>query len=184
MIRFGEKGAQMFFDERSKYKSWSNLKKQMYELLCDSLKEKISYFYTSYHEVHNAYGRATINYHKKELAAFSWAEMYAQEREVSQRHQEDRRASWEEMYEEMEKEKWMPEGTLCEGDFINSVTIYLKTDVATALRSDNYLLRVFAYMDRRVGKRTLVKIQGEVEDLPEWVKQFYRIRCEADGIVF
>ena len=26
--------------------------------------------------------------------------------------------------------------------------------------------------------------EDEVEKLPEWVKQFYRIRCEADGIIF
>jgi len=38
-------------------------------------------------------------------------------------------------------------------------------------------------MDRRVGKRTLVKIKDEVEKLPDWVKQFYQIRCEADSIV-
>jgi hypothetical protein len=56
-----KKGSAMIFDEKSKYKSWSNLKKQMNDLLCDSLKKSISYFYTSYHEVHNAYGRATIN---------------------------------------------------------------------------------------------------------------------------
>ena len=71
-----------------------------------------------------------------------------------------------------------------ETDFINAVTTYLKTDIAAALHSDNYLLRVFAYMDRRVGKRTLVKIKDKVEKLPDWVKQFYRIRCEADGIIF
>ena len=52
------------------YKSWSNLKKQMTDLLADSLKDKISYFYTTYHEVHNAYGRATINYNKKETSSF------------------------------------------------------------------------------------------------------------------
>ena len=34
----------MISDERSKYKSWSNLKKKMHDLLCDSLKDKISYF--------------------------------------------------------------------------------------------------------------------------------------------
>ena len=78
----------------------------------------------------------------------------------------------------------MPECKLCDADFINSLTIYLKTDIASALQSDNYLLRVFAYMDRRVGKRTLVKIKDEVENLPEWVKQFYQFRCEADGVVF
>ena len=170
----------MISDERSKYKSWSNLKKQMNDLLCDSLKDKISYFYTSYHEVHNAYGRATINYNKKEMVAFSWVEMYAQEREVSQLYQEGKKVS----YGELEKGKWIPECKLCDGDFINSLTIYLKTDIAISLHSDNYLLRVFAYMDRRVGKRTLIKIKDDVEKLPDWVKQFYRIRCEADGIIF
>ena len=78
----------------------------------------------------------------------------------------------------------MPECKLCDADFINSLTIYLKTDIITSLNSDNYLLRVFAYMDRRVGKRMLVKIKDDVEKLPDWVKQFYRIRCEADGIIF
>ena len=170
----------MISDERSKYKSWSNLKKQMEDLLCDSLKDKITYFYTCYHEVHNAYGRATIRYNKKEMVAFSWVEMYAQEWEVSQLYAEGKNIS----YGELEKEKWMPACKLCDADFISSMTIYLKTDIATSLNSDNYILRVFAYMDRRVGKRTLIKIKDEVETLPEWVKQFYQIRCEADGIVF
>ena len=170
----------MILDEKSKYKSWSNLKKQMNDLLCDSLKDKISYFYTSYHDVHNAYGRANINYNKNELVVFSWLEMYEREYEVSRLLREGKMVS----YEELQNEKWIPEGILCDKDFIQSLTIYLKTDIATSLHSDNYLLRIFAYMDKRVGKRTLVKIKDEVNQLPEWVKQFYRIRCDAEGIVF
>ena len=80
------------------------------------------------------------------------------------------------------KEKWMPNCTLCEADFINAITIYLNTNISAALKSDNYLLRVFAYMDRRIGKRTLIKIKDDTETLPEWVKQFYRIRCESEGL--
>ena len=191
-----EKESNMISDERSKYKSWSNLKKQMNNLLCDSLKDKITYFYTSYHEVNNAYGRATINCNKKELVAFSWDIGYAKwddeytvlnETNVNIQTLGSFQAVWDEqkrVQEELNKSKWMPEGKLCETDFINAVTNYLKTDITTSLRSDNYLLRIFAYMDRRVGKRTLVKIQDEVEKLPDWVKQFYQIRCEADGIVF
>lgn len=170
----------MILDEKSKYKSWSSLKKQMNDLLCDSLKDQISYFYTSYHDVHNAYGRATINYMKKELVVFSWVEMYEQEHEVSRILREGKMVS----YEELQKGKWIPEGILCDKDFIQSLTIYLKTDVTTSLHSDNYLLRIFAYMDRRVGKRTLIRIKDEVDKLPEWVKQFYQIRCEAEGIDF
>ncbi len=170
----------MICDQKSRYKSWSSLKKQMNDLLCDSLRDRITYFYTSYHEVHNAYGRATINYNKKEMAAFSWVEMYAQEREMAQHYKEGRMVSCE----DIEKEKWMPECILCNTDFINSISSYLKSDIMTSLYSDNYLLRVFAYMDRRIGKRTLINIRDEVDNLPGWVKQFYQLRCEADGIVF
>ena len=160
------------------YKSWSNLKKQMTDLLADSLKDKISYFYTTYHEVHNAYGRATINYNKKELVSFSWVEMYEQEREISKIYDETR----EEPYEETKMGKWMEEGKLCNADFIEAVTTYLNSDIKSSLVSDNYLLRIFAYMDRRVGKRTLVKIKDDVEKLPDWVKQFYQIRCDEEKI--
>ena len=190
------KESKMISDEKSAYKSWSNLKKQMNDLLCDSLKGKISYFYTSYHEVHNAYGRATIQYGKKEIVAFSWDRQYEQVQDIKEQYKKmDNVPSMLVDYEgslnaykvanvAATKEKWMPNCTLCETDFLNSLTIYLKTDIATSLRSDNYLLRVFAYMDRRVGKRTLMKIKDDVEKLPDWVKQFYRIRCEADGIIF
>ena len=186
----------MYFDNKSGYKSWGNLKKQMNDLLCESLKDKITYFFTSYHEVHNAYGRATINYNKKEIAAFTWLEQYEQSRDIQAQYRKmdnvpsmlvDYQGSvraYESANAIAAKEKWMPNGTLCEWDFIHTITVYLKTDVIAALRSDNYLLRVFAYMDRRVGKRTLVKIKDEVEKLPKWVKQFYELRCDADGIVF
>ena len=180
-------------EERSVYKSWSDLKKQMNSLLCDSLKDKISYFYTSYHEVHNAYGRATINYNKKEIIAFSWLERYTQQGDIVAQYEKMDNASlvFDDCMQKYEfakitatKDKWMPNCTLCETDFINSMTIYLKTNITSSLHSDNYLLRVFAYMDRRVGKRSLIKIKDEVEKLPDWVKQFYQIRCEADGISF
>ena len=170
----------MISDDKSGYKSWSDLRSRLNDLLCDSLKGKIRYFYTSYHRVHNAYGRAAINYNKTELEAFSWVETLEQELEMSRLFREGKKISCG----ELETEKWMPEGKLCEIDFINSATIYLKTDIATSLASDNYLLRVFAYLDRRVGKRTLVRIRDEAEKLPEWAKQFYHIRCEAEGIVF
>ena len=184
----------MFSDERSKFKSWSNLKKQMNDLLCDALKNKISYFFTTYRKVHDTYGRATINYERKELVAFSWQMRYEQwedeykilnDTNVDIQHLGSSSAVWEmqkQIQEELSKEKWMPECILCDGDFICAVTQYLKTDITSALNSDNYILRVFAYMDRRVGKRTLTKIKEDAKALPEWVKQFYLIRYEAEGL--
>ena len=42
------------------YKSWSGLNKQLIDCLCDPLKDRVSYFLTRYHDVHNSYGRAAI----------------------------------------------------------------------------------------------------------------------------
>ena len=184
----------MAFDQTSKYKSWGALKKQLNGLLCDALKDSISYFYTTYREVHDNYGRAAIRYEGQELVAFSWHmryEQWADEYEALNSSHTDVRhlgslpAVWEkqkQIQKELSKEKWMPEGTLCDGDFIHAVTAYLNTDVAAALNSDNYILRVLAYMDRRVGKRTLLKIKDETAALPTWVRAFYDLRCRAEGL--
>ncbi len=183
--------------EKHSYKSWSGLKKQMNELLCPELKDKISYFYTSYHKVHNAYGRASISYNNNELVSFSWDKNYSQTQDIREQYTkmdyvpsmirgdsyEDCLKAFNLARENASKEKWMPDCILCEGDFIQSVSLYLNTYISSSLHSDNYLLRVFAYMDRRVGKRTLLKIEDEVEELPEWVKQFYFIRCQAENLI-
>ena len=187
----------MGMSEKHSYKSWSSLKKQMNELLCPELKDKISYFYTSYHKVHNAYGRASISYDNKELVCFSWDKNYAQVQDIHEQYSKMEYVpsmikgdSYKDCIEALKlaqenasKEKWMPDCILCEGDFIQSISLYLNTDITSSLHSDNYLLRVFAYVDRRVGKRTLLKIQNEVEELPMWVKQFYLIRCEAENLI-
>ena len=173
----------MFSDERSKYKSWSNLKKQMNELLCDSLRDRITYFYTRYNKDKGSFGRATINLDKTELIAFSWdigldIQWSDEYRACLEQPDADQTA----IHNTLMTEKWMQQGAFSHHDFLEAVTAYLKTDVTTALNSDNYILRVFAYMDRRVGKRTLIKTKANAEPLPEWVKQFYRIRCEAEGL--
>ena len=41
---------------------------------------------------------------------------------------------------------------------------------------------MFAVLDRRVGKRTLVSIKDEVFEQPEWLAFFYKLRLEAENI--
>ncbi|MBO5010014.1 MAG: hypothetical protein J6D20_04875 [Clostridia bacterium] len=173
----------MISEERSNFKSWSNLKKQMEDLLCDNLKNRITYFYTRYHKARGSFGRATINLDKNELIAFSWdMGIYVQWNDEYKMCTQNPDVEQAAIHNTLMNEKWMPQGTLCHHDFLEAATTYLKIDISVALNSDNYILRVFAYMDRRIGKRTLIKIKDDVETLPEWVKQFYRIRCEAEEL--
>jgi len=117
---------------------------------------------------------------ENEIAAFSGYACREQWADICE--YKDENSSYENVIDTLMNESWMDNCILCDSDFVQSMTIYLKTNIETSLYSDNYLLRVFAYMDRRVGKRTLEKIKCDVEKMPEWVKQFYQIRCEADGI--
>jgi hypothetical protein len=179
-----------FNTRHDKYKSWGKLKKQMESLLCDALKNKISYFYTRYHKHRGSYGRAAIQYDKKELVSFSWdvgfdVQWADESKEFSKldiQQYESIMNAQKQIHTELMLSKWMPDGTLYHLDFIHAAILYLQTDLQTALISDNYLLRIFAYMDRRVGKRTLSKIQNDINSLPEWVAQFYHIRCEAEDL--
>lgn len=157
------------------YPSWPSLRKQLSGLLCDPLRGRLSYFLTRYHKVHNAYGRAAIRLDRRELVCFSWAEMYRQEGDLHEIWRET--GVWDESAPEL-KEKWDADAAYHEMDFLSAATSFLQMPVTEALSSGNYLLRIFAIVDRRTGKRTLEKIResGGYRQLPAWVKQFYDLR--------
>ena len=160
------------------YKSWQGLNKQLTELLCEPLKNRISYFLTRYHKVHNAYGRASIRLDGIELTNFSWVEVYKQSNDVKKQWEET--GVWD--YEApVLKDKWNREATFSDYDFLYAAVKFLQLSIKDALQSDNYLIRVFAIMDKRVGKRTLeaIKKSGEYKTYPKWVRQFYELRFKS-----
>lgn len=160
------------------YKSWSGLNKQLTDCLCEQLENRITYFLTRYHEVHNSYGRAAVRFDGKELVNFSWTEMYQQDQDINEVWKET--GDWEYNNPELKK-KWDTEATYSDLDFLSAATEFLQLSIFDALESDNYLIRIFAIMDKRVGKRTIEKIKerGEYKEYPQWVRQFYELRVNS-----
>lgn len=160
------------------YKSWSGLNNQLAECLCDSLRNRVTYFLTRYREVHNSYGRAAIRLDGKELAVFSWIDMYKQDSDLNERWEET--GIWDSDALEL-KNKWEKEGILSDWDFLQAATDFLQMPIGEALISDNCLIRIFAILDRRAGKRTIKQIQDseKYKTYPEWVQQFYKLRFES-----
>lgn len=167
--------------EANHYKSWSGLNKQLTENLCESLQGRVTYFLTRYHDVHNSYGRASIRFDGKELTNFTWLAMYKQDFDINEKWEQT--GEWDYQNPEL-KEKWDVNATFSDYDFIRAATSYLQLSIKDALNSDNCLIRVFAIMDKRIGKRTLDKIRTEekYKTYPEWVQQFYKLRFETDII--
>ncbi len=162
----------------SHYKSWSGLNKQLNNFLCDALKNRISYFLTRYHEVHNSYGRATIRLDGQELVNFSWVEMYKQDNDANNLYLKT--GNFDYNASEL-KEKWDKEATFSDYDFLEAATQFIELPINEALNSENYLIKIFAIMDRRVGKRTLERLREseEYKCYPVWVQQFYELRLES-----
>lgn len=156
------------------YKSWQYLNKQLSERLCEGLRGRVTYFLTRYHAVHNSYGRAAIRLDGKELAVFTWNNVYLLEYEE---HKLWEKNAPEEGYQKLKRE-FAENGVLSEWNFLSAATEFLQMPIADALCSENYLVKIFAIMDRRMGKRTLQKLaeSGEYKNYPEWVRQFYELR--------
>jgi len=158
------------------YKSWAGLNKQLNECLCPPLKNRITYFLTRYHDVHNAYGRAAIRLDGKELVCFSWIEQYRQEMQIDLFLSENE-GSYE-MTEQALKSQFDQNCTYCDMNFLVAALNFRDLSIQDALQSENLIICILAVLDKRVGKRTLQRIasEGSYKKLPQWVQQFYTLR--------
>ena len=65
-------------------------------------------------------------------------------------------------------------------EFCEALEAYRDQNIQESIRSDDPIVRMFVVLDRRVGKRTLQKLQESFETQPDWVRQFYLLRVNAE----
>ncbi len=163
------------------YKSWSGLKKTLEASLCGSLRGRVTYFLTRYHEVHDAYGRASVRVDGTEWVCFTWFDMYRQESDLHEQWKAGGKWDWD---DPVLTEKWNRDAVLSDMDFLDAAVRFTGMPVSEALNSGEGILQILAVMDRRVGKRTLLKLRdgGRMDALPSWVRRFFQLRFEAEGL--
>lgn len=156
---------------KENYNSWSDLRKRQLALLAPSLQGRVDYHLARYHEVHNSYGHAAILVDDKAAITFSWVEMYEQEMYN---------------YDDAHLPRWENDATFSDYEFIDALTAYRHLSIADALVDNDFIIRVLAILDRRVGKRTLLRlVQDDTwNGWPEWVRRFYKLRFDAEGIPY
>ena len=154
---------------------WSEIRHKLeHEYLAVSLRGRIRYFATAYRESHDSNkGRAAILLDGKQILQGNTFEYYI--------HPSD----------------WWPYDTpapaVCQQSLdvgqLDQWTFYRAFDefdnqsIEASLQSENLLVRIFAVLDRRVGKRRLLAMQESLSREPMWFQVFWRIRAEAEGIV-
>lgn len=175
--------------------SWSGIRKELeQDLLCESLRGRVQYFMTHYHGAPDNYGRFCVRVDGREYAPANpynecWHDAYSKElraeKQVPYRRWDGHHFLYDKENQALEQEA----DRLAENDgLLNlyhitcALELYRSQDVQTSLSSESPVVRMFAVLDRRVGKRTLRRLAGKVAKQPKWLQFFYTLRLEAEGI--
>ena len=67
-------------------------------------------------------------------------------------------------------------------EFCNALKAYRSQSIEQSIASDDPIVRMFAILDRRLGKRTLLRIKTQLNSQPEWLRHFYTLRITAEDI--
>lgn len=177
--------------------SWSGLRKELEEnFICDSLKGRVQYFLTHYHGAPDKYGRVCIRVDSKEVVHGNPYDFYAKgyrfkELKIKRALNIPNRKYTSKGYlydeenieiEDMVQEMAHKDGVFEIYDFTSAIFEYKNSNIIDSINSKNMLVRMLAVMDRRIGKRTLLKLVSEIEKQPDWLAFFYKLRLDAEGI--
>ncbi len=178
--------------------SWSALRRELEDdFLCDALKGRVQYFITHYHKAPDNYGRVAIRVDGKEVIMGNPYDYYVKgyvfkeysiksELEIPRRQWSSKGTLYDKENEEIENmvnQMAINDGVFHIYDITSAIRAYKNSDVKLNINSPNPIIRMFTVMDRRIGKRTLIKIIPEMEKQPEWLQFFYKLRFEAEGLL-
>ncbi len=177
--------------------SWSALRKRLeQDFLCPALRGRVQYFLTHYHGAPDNYGRFCIRVDGEEHVMANPYDYYVKGYDCEEYRLKEERG--------IPEREWTGKGTLHEAEnqavedeverqaisdgvfeiwFVTrALRQYTQSPISDSLSSQDPLVRLFAVLDRRVGKRTLLRLAQEAAVQPEWLRFFYLLRLEAEGV--
>lgn len=162
-------------------KTWSKIRDKLEnEYLAEPLRGHIQYFVTTYNKSHDREGRAAIRFDGKEILKSNYYEWAEKSHEYY--HQPSDAQTWQEHWAQVIV-KTENAGAFDQGSFYDAFAEFDHQSIEASLSSERMLVKLFALMDRRVGKRRLERMREEMEHENEIVKLFYFIRMKAEGLI-
>ena len=159
--------------------SWTRIRHKLEnEYLADSLKGHIRYFATSYSKCPDHEGRAAILLDGEEIIEGSYWEQWSNAHLLPQ----DKLSEGWHPYMDMD-DTAVEYGMFDQQCLYNAFHEFDNQSIEKSMASDNMLVRIFAVLDRRTGKRTLMKLLGNIDSEPEVFRRFLEIRARAEGII-
>lgn len=171
---------------------WSSLKNSVEERLCKPLQKRVQVHKTLYRGSHNrcqfdaGSGRFWILLDREQIFSASdqefWNEVVPLRNDLC-RSVGSVRSGDAGRYAAQEQAKVIlhAKGIYSHYDCQDALKESLNLSIEDAITSSNKLIKAFAMVDKRLGKRRLRELSPDVGE--HWlVKQFYELRCSIEGL--
>lgn len=89
---------------------------------------------------------------------------------------------WDEFWSLMDTVPIKSRSEYTDVEFCEALEKYRNQSIQDSINSENPLERMFAVLDRRIGKRTLNNVKVSLEKEVEWLQHFYRLRLDSENI--
>lgn len=160
--------------------SWSGMRKYLEdEMLADSLSGRIQYSCTSYPNMDDR-KIFEIRVDGKTQKQFSWETVAF--RNCHGKGNIDTNKVWANFWKEKDTVPVENKSEFDDEEFCDALTKYRSMPFSESIESVNPIVRMFAILDRRVGKRTLDKLKLSVAKQPKWLQDLYLLRFSAENI--
>lgn len=151
------------------------------EMLADSLKGRIRYGCTTYVGMDGC-RIFEICVDGEQVKRFSWETVNTYFIGQKLKKPSGIGEYWEEFWTLLDNHPITDRTEYTDGEFCEALEMYRNQDILRSIYSDDPLVRMFAVLDRRIGKRTLAKLKNEHGSQPTWLQQIYCLRFSAEGI--
>jgi hypothetical protein len=165
--------------------SWSGMRKYLeQEMLAESLRGRVRYGCTAYVGMDGCC-IFEICIDKEQIKRFSWETVNTYFIDNGYKSNKDPSGIgeyWAEFWSLLDKCPITERTEYTDEEFCDALEKYRNQDIQESLRSDNPLIRMFAILDRRIGKRTLLNQKETMDEQPLWLQQVYQLRFAAEGV--
>lgn len=161
--------------------TWSGIRKKLEtEYLAQSLQGHIQYYATSYSKSPDHEGRAAIRYDGDEIIKGCYWNNWIKADLFPKDEKYEKRIKVENAYMD---DTALKLGVFDQRCFYNAFAEFDNQNIETSLKSEDLIVRIFAVLDRRVGKRRLALMKETIAGESDTFQEFYAIRAKAEGLL-
>ena len=165
--------------------SWSGMRKYLErDMLAESLRGRIRYSCTAYAGMDGC-RVFEVCVDGAPVRRFSWETVntyFIEKGYKGKKAPGDVRGYWAGFWPLLERYPIDRRTEYTDEEFCQALEAYRNQSIQESLCSGNPIVRMFAILDRRAGRRALREIQSDMEERPEWLRRFYMLRLNAEKI--